>query len=66
MPMWTEAHIRTLILTLMYRYFRPILMPDIFILLNHHYSKLKEVKKIMYAYSDEERDKLLGKDAPQR
>jgi len=57
------AHIRTLILTLMYRYFRPILDAGYVYIAQPPLFKIKKGKEIMYAYSDEERDKLLGKDA---
>jgi len=57
------AHIRTLILTLMYRYFRPILDAGYVYIAQPPLFKIKRGKEIMYAYSDEERDKLLGKDA---
>jgi DNA gyrase subunit B len=58
------AHIRTLILTLMYRYFRDILDAGYIYIAQPPLFKIKKGKEIMYAYSDEERDKLLGKDAP--
>ena len=57
------AHIRTLILTLMYRYFRPILDAGYVYIAQPPLFKIKRGKEVMYAYSDEERDKLLGKDA---
>jgi DNA gyrase subunit B len=57
------AHIRTLILTLMYRYFRPVLDAGYVYIAQPPLFKIKRGKEIMYAYSDEERDKLLGKDA---
>ena len=58
------AHIRTLILTLMYRYFRAVLDAGYVYIAQPPLFKIKKGKEIMYAYSDEERDKLLGKDAP--
>lgn len=58
------AHIRTLILTLMYRYFRPVLDAGYIYIAQPPLFKIKKGKEVMYAYSDEERDKLLGKDAP--
>jgi len=58
------AHIRTLILTLMYRYFRPVLDAGYVYIAQPPLFKIKKGKEIMYAYSDEERDRLLGKDAP--
>jgi DNA gyrase subunit B len=57
------AHIRTLILTLMYRYFRPVLDAGYVYIAQPPLFKIKKGKEIFYAYSDEERDKLLGKDA---
>ena len=58
------AHIRTLILTLMYRYFRSVLDAGYVYIAQPPLFKIKKGKEIMYAYSDEERDTLLGKDAP--
>jgi len=58
------AHISTLILTLMYRYFRPIIDAGYVYIAQPPLFKIKKGKEIMYAYSDEERDRLLGKDAP--
>ncbi len=57
------AHIRTLILTLMYRYFRPVLDAGYVYIAQPPLFKIKRGKEISYAYSDEERDKILGKDA---
>ncbi len=57
------AHIRTLILTLMYRYFRPVLDAGYVYIAQPPLFKIKKGKEITYAYSDEERDKILGKDA---
>jgi DNA gyrase subunit B len=58
------AHIRTLILTLLYRYFKPILDAGYVYIAQPPLFKIKKGKEIIYAYSDEERDKFLGKDAP--
>jgi DNA gyrase subunit B len=57
------AHIRTLILTLMYRYFRAVLDAGYVYIAQPPLFKIKKGKEILYAYSDEERDKILGKDA---
>lgn len=57
------AHIRTLILTLMYRYFRPVIDAGYVYIAQPPLFKIKKGKDIFYAYSDEERDKILGKDA---
>ena len=58
------AHIRTLILTLMYRYFRPVIDAGYIYIAQPPLFKIKIGKEISYAYTDEERDKILGKDAP--
>jgi DNA gyrase subunit B len=58
------AHIRTLILTLMYRYFRQILDAGYVYIAQPPLFKIKKGKEISYAYSDEERDTILGVDAP--
>ena len=58
------AHIRTLILTLMYRYFRPVLDAGYIYIAQPPLFKIKKGKEIFYAYTDEERDRILGKDAP--
>lgn len=58
------AHIRTLIMTLMYRYFRPILDAGYVYIAQPPLFKIKIGKEVSYAYSDEEKDKILGKDAP--
>ncbi len=58
------AHIRTLILTLMYRYFRPVIDIGYLYVAQPPLFKIKKGKGIFYAYSDEERDRILGKDAP--
>ncbi len=57
------AHIRTLILTLMYRYFRQIIDAGYIYIAQPPLFKIKKGKEIFYAYSDTERDAILGKDA---
>ncbi|MDD3662977.1 MAG: toprim domain-containing protein, partial [Candidatus Pacebacteria bacterium] len=57
------AHIRTLILTLMYRYFRDVLDAGYVYIAQPPLFKIKKGKEVFYAYSDEERDKIIGKDA---
>ncbi len=56
------AHIRTLILTLLYRYFRDILNAGYVYIAQPPLFKIKKGKEISYAYTDEERDKILGND----
>jgi DNA gyrase subunit B len=58
------AHIRTLFLTLMYRYFKPIIDAGYVYIAQPPLFKIKKGKEIFYAYSDKERDDYLGKDAP--
>ncbi|MBI5817183.1 MAG: type IIA DNA topoisomerase subunit B [Candidatus Yonathbacteria bacterium] len=57
------AHIRTLLLTLFYRYFRPLLDAGNIFVAQPPLYKIKRGKEIMYAYSDVEKVKILGKDA---
>lgn len=58
------AHIRTLILTLFYRYFKPLITGGFIYIAQPPLYKIKKGKEISYAYSDEERNKIIGKDAP--
>lgn len=55
------AHIRTLILTLFYRYFRPLLDGGFIYIAQPPLYKIKRGKEITYAYSDEEKFKITGK-----
>jgi DNA gyrase subunit B len=54
------AHIRTLILTLFYRYFRPIIDGGFIYIAQPPLYKIKKGKEIFYAYSDDEKAKVLG------
>jgi DNA gyrase subunit B len=58
------AHIRTLILTLMYRFFRPLVDGGFVYIAQPPLFKIKKGKEIFYAYSDEERAKIIGKEGP--
>lgn len=58
------AHIRTLILTLFYRYFKPILDGGFIYIAQPPLYKIKKGKEIFYAYDEEEKTKVIGKDAP--
>ena len=56
------AHIRTLILTLLYRHFKPILEGGYIYIAQPPLYKIKKGKETHYVYSDEEKDKLVGKE----
>lgn len=56
------AHIRTLILTLLYRFFRPLIDGGYIYIAQPPLYKIKKGKEIMYAYSDEEKFAKVGKD----
>jgi DNA gyrase subunit B len=55
------AHIRTLLLTLFYRHFRPVIDGGFVYIAQPPLFKIKKGKEIFYAYSDEERMKIAGK-----
>ncbi|MCE9541425.1 DNA gyrase subunit B [Candidatus Kaiserbacteria bacterium] len=54
------AHIRTLLLTLMYRHFRPVIDGGFLYIAQPPLFKIKKGKEVMYAYTDEERVKFAG------
>ncbi len=54
------AHIRTLILTLLYRYFRPLIDGGFIYIAQPPLYKIKKGKEIFYAYTDEEKIKITG------
>ncbi len=58
------AHIRTLLLTLFYRHFRPVIDGGYLYIAQPPLFKIKKGKEIHYAYSDAERIKIAGKDTP--
>ncbi len=57
------AHIRTLLLTLFFRHFKPIIEGGFLYIAQPPLYKIKRGKEVMYAYTDEEKIKFLGKDA---
>jgi DNA gyrase subunit B len=57
------AHIRTLLLTLFYRHFRPVLDGGYIFIAQPPLYKIKRGKEVMYAYTDEEKFRLLGDEA---
>ncbi|MDB5254529.1 MAG: gyrB [Parcubacteria group bacterium] len=56
------AHIRTLLLTLLYRFFRPLIDAGFVYIAQPPLYKIKRGKEVMYAYSDEEKNKKIGAD----
>ncbi len=56
------AHIRTLILTLLYRYFKPVIDGGYIYIAQPPLYKVKRGKEVLYFYSEEEKTKVLGKD----
>jgi len=57
------AHIRTLILTLLYRFFRPLIDGGFIYIAQPPLYKIKIGRETMYVYTDEEKNQKLGKDA---
>jgi len=56
------AHIRTLLLTLFYRYFKPVIEGGFIYIAQPPLYKIKKGKEITYVYSEEEKIAYLGKD----
>jgi DNA gyrase subunit B len=56
------AHIRTLILTLLYRYFKPLIDGGFIYIAQPPLYKIKKGKEIFYAYSDEEKVAVMGQE----
>ncbi len=57
------AHIRTLLLTLFFRHFRPIVEGGYIYIAQPPLYKIKRGKEVHYVYSDQEKNELLGADA---
>lgn len=55
------AHIRTLLLTLLYRFFRPLIDAGHVYIAQPPLYKIKMGKEFFYAYSDEDKFKIVGK-----
>lgn len=56
------AHIRTLLLTLFYRYFRPVIEGGYLYIAQPPLYKIQQGKKVDYVYTEAEKEKLLGKE----
>jgi DNA gyrase subunit B len=56
------AHIRTLILTLLYRYFRPLIDAGHVYIAQPPLYKVKKGKEVLYFYDEQAKVKYLGKD----
>lgn len=57
------AHIRTLLLTLFFRHFRPVVDGGFLYIAQPPLYKIKKGKEVHYAYTDEEKNGVVGKDA---
>jgi DNA gyrase subunit B len=57
------AHISTLLLTLFYRYFRAVIEAGYIYIAQPPLYKIKRGKEILYAYTDDEKAKIIGKSA---
>jgi DNA gyrase subunit B len=55
------AHIRTLLLTLFYRHFKQVLDAGYIYIAQPPLYKIKKGKEISYAYTDDEKQKIIGK-----
>ena len=58
------AHIRTLLLTLFFRHFRPIIDGGFLFIAQPPLYKIQQGKNVQYAYNDEEKIKIIGVESP--
>jgi DNA gyrase subunit B len=56
------AHIRTLLLTLFYRYFKPVIEGGFLYIAQPPLYKIKRGKEVVYVYTEEEKRHILGDD----
>ena len=56
------AHIRTLLLTLLFRHFRPVIDGGYIYIAQPPLFKIQKGKEVQYAYTDEEKNKIIGKE----
>ncbi|PIR84962.1 DNA topoisomerase IV subunit B [Candidatus Kaiserbacteria bacterium CG10_big_fil_rev_8_21_14_0_10_45_20] len=56
------AHIRTLLLTLFYRHFKPVIEGGFLYIAQPPLFKIKKGKQVFYAYTEEEKVAIVGKD----
>jgi len=59
------AHIRTLLLTLFYRYFKPLIEGGFIYIAQPPLYKIKIGKDVIYVHTEEEKQKIVGKDLPE-
>ncbi len=55
------AHIRTLLLTLFYRYFEPVIEAGYLYIAQPPLFRIQKGKEVTYAYSEADKDKIVGK-----
>ncbi|WP_434336964.1 DNA topoisomerase (ATP-hydrolyzing) subunit B [Mesomycoplasma conjunctivae] len=56
------SHIRTLLLTFLYRYFRPLIEYGLIYIAQPPLYKISANKKVVYAYSDKQKDEIIAKE----
>ncbi|MGC9602134.1 MAG: DNA topoisomerase subunit B [Minisyncoccia bacterium] len=56
------AHIRTLLLTLLFRHFRPVIEGGYIYIAQPPLYKIQKGKEVQYAYTDEEKSNIIGKE----